>query len=347
MESERHPRQHEAVFASKHPRSHRRGRLGTGSGLPTEPGLESAAEVTADRIHSPPYSATGLLLRRRHQRHDAGRGWPAKALDRPQLRTRRKKLVRAHDLEYLDATRKGFAELAPALQRRIHNAQIVVHVIDPTTPAGVKYDIFKRINTGGTPLNAQEIRHCMSRNRSRDFLKRCTHTHEFDLATGGRFRNHIRMDDREVVLRFCAFWLRGVEEYVKEGSMDNYLEKTTAMLDDPDQVPDARLEELHHAFRNAMVNSYEVFGDHAFRKWPLSSTDRNPINRPLFECWSYALAGVQLNELQRRKSEVTSAARHLMTTNRDYLDAITTSTGDSRKVRLRFALTEAAAKAGT
>jgi hypothetical protein len=251
------------------------------------------------------------------------------------------------DLEYLDATRKGFAELAPALQRRIHNAQIVVHVIDPTTPSGVKYDIFKRINTGGTPLNAQEIRHCMSRNRSRDFLKRCTHTSEFDRATGGRFRDHIRMDDREVVLRFCAFWLRGVEEYVKEGSMDTYLEKTTAMLDDPHQVPDAQLEELYNAFRNAMVNSYEVFGDHAFRKWPFNSTGRNPINRPLFECWSYELAQVHLDELRRRKNGIISAARQLMTANREYLDAITTSTGDSRKVRLRFTLTGAAAKAGT
>jgi hypothetical protein len=211
----------------------------------------------------------------------------------------------------------------------------------------VKYDIFKRINTGGTPLNSQEIRHCMSRNRSRDFLKQCTHTSEFDLATGGRFRNHIRMDDREVVLRFCAFWLRGVGEYVKEGSMDTYLEKTTAMLDDPSQVPDAQLEELHNAFRNAMANSYAVFGDYAFRKWPFNSTRQNPINRPLFECWSYALARVHPDELQRRKNDIISAARQLMTTNRDYLDAITTSTGDTRKVWLRFGLTEAAAKANT
>jgi Protein of unknown function DUF262 len=251
------------------------------------------------------------------------------------------------DLEYLDADRKSFAELPPALQRRIHNAQIVVHVIDPTTPPGVKYDIFKRINTGGTPLNAQEIRHCMSRNRSRDFLKRCTHTSEFDLATGGRFRDHIRMDDREVVLRFCAFWLRGVEGYVKEGSMDSHLETTTAMLDDPRRVLDYQLEELHTAFRNAMKNSYAVFGEHAFRKWPFGSTGhRNPINRPLFECWSCALASVPFDDLRRRRDDIVSAARQLMTTNRDYVDAITTSTGDSRKVRLRFELTEAAAKAG-
>lgn len=249
------------------------------------------------------------------------------------------------DLEYLDEL-KRFEDLPPALQRRINNAQIVVHVIDPTTPPGVKYDIFKRINTGGTPLNAQEIRHCMSRNRSRDFLKRCTHTPEFDKATGGRFRDHIRMDDREVVLRFSAFWLRGVDGYVREGSMDSFLETTTTMLDDPDVVSDARLDELHTAFQSAMTKSYEVFGDHAFRKWPRGVNDRNPINRPLFESWSYVLGQFELSELTIRKESIVTAARDLMTDNRDYIDAITTSTGDPRKVRLRFQLAQEAARAG-
>lgn len=250
------------------------------------------------------------------------------------------------DLEYLDVERRRFAELPPAMQRRINNAQIVVHVIDPTTPPGVKYDIFKRINTGGTPLNAQEIRHCMSRNRSRDFLKRCTHAGEFDLATGGRFRDHIRMDDREVVLRFCAFWLRGVDGFVKEGSMDSYLETTTRLLDDPEEVPDGTFDELYHFFCRAMVNSYEVFGEYAFRKWPLGSSRLNPINRPLFECWSYVLARFDEADVVQRREAIAGAARELMTDNLDYLEAITTSTGDPRKVRLRFQLTEFAAAAG-
>src|SRR5215469_14979412 len=86
------------------------------------------------------------------------------------------------DLEYLDAIKgETFDKLPAAMQRRINNAQIVVHVIDPTTPASVKYDIFKRINTGGSPLNAQEIRHCMSLARSRKFLKLCAETEEFNL----------------------------------------------------------------------------------------------------------------------------------------------------------------------
>ena len=246
-------------------------------------------------------------------------------------------------LEYLSHEEgKRFTELAPALQRRINNAQIVVHVIDPRTPPGVKYDIFKRINTGGTPLNGQEIRHCMSKDRSRDFLKRCAHTEEFDIATAGSLRDHIRMDDREVVLRFCAFSLLGVEGYAKRtgGAMDTFLEIATGMLDDPDQVTNEQLTNLFEGFRMAMVNCYEVFGEHAFRKWPYGTERLFPINRPLFESWSFVLGQYSQADLAYRKDSIVQDARSEMTSNREYNDAITSSTGGVTKVRLRFRVAE-------
>lgn len=128
-------------------------------------------------------------------------------------------------LEYLDSVGgRHFDQLPAAMQRRINNAQIVVHVIDPATPPEVKYDIFKRINTGGSPLNAQEIRHCMSLDRSREFLKQCALTDEFNLATNGNLKKHIRMDDREVVLRYCAFRFLGIDGHAQSGSIEGYSE---------------------------------------------------------------------------------------------------------------------------
>lgn len=88
-------------------------------------------------------------------------------------------------LEYLQSAVEGkrFEDLPAPWKRRIYNTQIVTNVIDPTTPPDVMYDIFKRINTGGTPLNAQEIRHCMSKDRSRTVLREMTSTAEFNAAT--------------------------------------------------------------------------------------------------------------------------------------------------------------------
>lgn len=251
------------------------------------------------------------------------------------------------DLEYLhSASGQRFEELPAALQRRINNTQIVVHVIDPTTPPGVKYDIFKRINTGGSPLNSQEIRHCMSKDRSRNFLKRCTHSDEFYQTTGDSLQDHIRMDDREVVLRFCAFWLGGLEGYEKSGSMDPFLEETTSKLDDPRKVSDGQLEELYVAFCSSMAKCHALFGEHAFRKWPWTARGRSPINRPLFDCWSYVIGRHEDSDLERRKDAIVGAARDLMTDNQGYIDAITASTNTLSKVRRRFDLTEQAARAG-
>jgi hypothetical protein len=77
-------------------------------------------------------------------------------------------------LEYLqnELGEKTFQKIdSPVWLRRINNTQIVANVIDPQTPHRVKFDIFKRINTGGSPLSAQEIRHCLSKTQSRSFLK--------------------------------------------------------------------------------------------------------------------------------------------------------------------------------
>ncbi|MGQ0777476.1 MAG: DUF262 domain-containing protein [Pseudonocardiales bacterium] len=252
-------------------------------------------------------------------------------------------------LEYLDNARgKRFSELAPLWRRRINNAQIIVHVVDPTTPATVKYNIFKRINTGGSPLNHQEIRHCMSKQRSRDFLKRCTHLPEFNRATGGTLRDHVRMNDREMALRFCAFYLLGQGAYSEPRfrAMDPFLEHTTELLDNEQKTPDAQLDELAERFSLAMINAYEIFGEHAFRKWPYGTEWLSPINRPLFETWSIVLSRYETADIVARKKEIERVAREWMTNDQEYIGAITSSTGDPRKVRYRFDRTTVAAEVG-
>ncbi|MFD7069337.1 DUF262 domain-containing protein [Streptomyces sp. NPDC059913] len=250
-------------------------------------------------------------------------------------------------VEYLQNAVEGkrFEDLPAPWKRRIYNTQIVTHVIDPTTPPDVMYDIFKRINTGGTPLNAQEIRHCMSKDRSRTILKDMTSTPEFNAATNG-MGGHIRMNDREMALRFAAFWLLGTEGYAKHAAMDAFLQRTTSMLDSDNEVDDIRKEALMADFRKAMVNACLVFEDQAFRKWPWDSAGRNPINRALFETWSMTLTQYETSDLERRREAIIDAARDLMTHDYRYLEAITSSTGDVRRVTYRFEATAEAAEAG-
>ncbi|PTA43152.1 DUF262 domain-containing protein [Micromonospora sp. RP3T] len=244
-----------------------------------------------------------------------------------------------HNLEYLEsAVGQRFSDLPQAWKRRIFSSQLVVHVIDPSTPTDVKYNIFKRLNTGGSPLNAQEIRHCMSRNRSREFLMECATMPEFEAVVGEALRSRVRMTDREMVLRFCAFRLLGVEIYEEQRyrAMEPFLDEATRRLDDPKAVSDAVLERLRRDFKRAMMNSYDIFGEHAFRKWPLGRDNLSPFNRALFESWSVALADLDIRKAPKLRARIIDAARELMSEDSDYMTAITTSTGDARKVRYRF-----------
>lgn len=238
-------------------------------------------------------------------------------------------------LEYLvDEQGKRWNDLSPVWRRRFNQTQLVVHVIDPQTPPRVKYDIFKRINTGGTPLNAQEIRHCLTSHRCRDFLKRCAERAEFLDTVGPTFRDHVRMADRELVLRFCAFRLLGLEAY--RGAMDPYLDEAAAWIDDPDRTTDEDLDALERDFVGAMLMARSVFGSHAFRKWPFWTDGRLPLNRPLFESWAFVFAEALHLETPVDRAAVLTGARELMTNDQVYADAISTSTGSARKVKYRF-----------
>ncbi|MFJ4109257.1 DUF262 domain-containing protein [Oerskovia enterophila] len=244
------------------------------------------------------------------------------------------------DLEYLkDREGMTFSALDPSLQRRLHNTQIVAHVIDPTTPDEVKYDIFKRINTGGEPLNGMEVRHCMSKTRGRAFLKRCVGRDEFYRATNGALENHIRMHDREAALRFVAFRLLDTtDQYEEFGSLERLLDWAAGVLDDPKQVSDRELDEILREFAAAMDNAHLVFGAHAFRKWPEGDDRLYPINRALFESWAFALSEYPLASVGSHAETIAKLARSKMTLNRRYIESISSSTSDWRRVRERFAV---------
>ncbi|SNY87915.1 Protein of unknown function DUF262 [Nocardia amikacinitolerans] len=242
------------------------------------------------------------------------------------------------DLEYLDEDGKKFDSLTPPLRRRLLNTQIVVHVIDPSTPNDVKYNIFKRINTGGEPLNAMEIRHCMSRDRSRKLLKLCASNPSFHAATGGVLRDHVRMNDREAVLRFIAFRrLTDIGDYDRYGSLENLLDRTVELIDTKGEVSDAQVGEWFEEFVRAMDNARLVFGPHAFRKWPRSSDRLSPINRALFESWAVVLADYEPAQLESVRTKIVKRARSAMTEDQAYIASISASTSDPQRVRTRFA----------
>jgi len=228
---------------------------------------------------------------------------------------------------------QGFDDLKKSYRRRLDSTQFVAHVIDPQTPYRVKFDIFRRINTGGIPLSTQEIRHCMSKDKSREFLKKLASDRSFFDATGGALENHPRMADREVALRFVAFRLFTSAEYAKHGSFDEFLGVVTKRLDSSTKEA---LDKLRADFVRGMKNSYTVFGEHSFRKWPLNTTRKSPINRALFESWGTVLADYQGSINRGMANKLAKCARTMMTNDPDFIKSISSSTGSVGSVQTRL-----------
>jgi hypothetical protein len=251
-------------------------------------------------------------------------------------------------LEYLSPLQGlRYSTLDTGTRRRFSGTQIVAHVIEPQTPDEVKYDIFNRVNTGGSPLTAQEIRHCMSKTRSRNFLKALVELPSFDSATANAFwakdpsgqlvRNNQRMADREMALRFCAFRSVPLSEYASATSLDAFLLDYTRRVDQAPDVGNSGLD-LHLlkvAFDRAMENCAVILDKAAFRRWPLAAARRGPINRAVFESQALAMADLDLAALLPHRDDIVSRLRGLFD-DPDYDNAVRSGTGDHRRVERRL-----------
>lgn len=243
--------------------------------------------------------------------------------------------LRLADLEYLgnEYNDLTFDQLPPKLQLRLRETEFVLHLIRRGTPEPVKYNIFARINTGGLRLSGQELRHALIGGPIRERLKRMAGSDAFMKATSHSVRDD-RMADREMVMRYLAFREIDPLEYDAQ-DFDAFLTESMRRHSDIRAQEFARLEE---EFYDVMRTCARVFGGYAFRKiWDLKSP-RSPINRALFEAVSVAVADLDSEGRTRLEQRGQSALEAIMDLTRTYEfnSAISSATGDKRKVHLRF-----------
>lgn len=201
-----------------------------------------------------------------------------------------------------------FDDLPQKFQTRIFETEFQFAIINPSTPQNVQRNVFKRLNTGGLPLTAQEIRHALYYGPSAKLLAELAQSSYFKKATAGSV-NDSRMAGRELILRFFAFLIRGVDSYPKNEDMDDFLSGTMQIINLMPELPPGELakifnediknisikyrthDQLRELFYLAMERASALFGDSAFRKAvPNQGRTRTPINKSLFETWSVFLS---------------------------------------------------------
>lgn len=253
------------------------------------------------------------------------------------------------DLEYLDncndKTYKGTQnKIDDKYIRWFNMTQIVVNVIDPQSPPKVKFDIFRRINTGGRPLNAQELRNCLAGNGLRETLKRMVNLDSFKSATSKSIKD-TRMDAQELALRFIYFYRlcfiekQGVAAY--SGNMDDELDKLV------DEIGKTEMKDLGTyvtAFDKAMTGAEWLFGKHAFRKVHKDTTPesgKSVINKALFVSMSVLLSRKNMATIQHlpRYAKLSELGRE-MDENSEYRYYMSYGTNGKKNIECAFRVAE-------
>jgi hypothetical protein len=248
------------------------------------------------------------------------------------------KTLKLTNLEFLKQFEgKTWDELPSNLQTAIEETQIVIYKILPGTPIDVKYNIFKRINTGGLTLEPQEIRHALFQGKPAKFIAELATNEHFLQATGGKI-NTARMLDRDFVNRFLCFYLFGTKNYgTKEygQDLDTFMSKAMSAIYSKTKK---EIEKIKSDFEKAMILSWQIFDKEAFRKVYYKYGKLPLINKALFDAISVQFALLTDRKraiLLRRKKSVRRALYDELRKQGDFFISVTSSTGDKKRITYR------------
>lgn len=230
--------------------------------------------------------------------------------------------------EQTELNRKRFQDLSPKLQNRVEDCNLILYIIDEKVPERARLDIFERVN-GGVPLTRQQMRNCLFMGHATRFLKTEATTDLFQKATGGSL-NTSTMRDREFVNRFCAFQLLPLKDY--RGDMDDFLALALKKMNNYDKNT---FEKLSAEFRTSLINNFNLFGKHAFRKHTVGQESRGVINASLWDVMSTGLSRYPEHVVKGRADALRKIFYPLLADD-EFIQAITYGPNQVRNVRCRF-----------
>jgi hypothetical protein len=234
-----------------------------------------------------------------------------------------------------------FEDLSPKLQNRLEDTQLTLYSIDNKVPEEARLDIFERVNSG-VPLTRQQMRHALYSGPATQWLKEQAQQEHFLKIVNLKDSDKKEMRDREIINRFCGFYLLGVEEYPNDESMDKFLAQSLKYMN---TMNEDKLTELANRFQSSMKNNLFVFKKHAFRKHKSEGDRLNPFNVAIFEVFSVYLARYPEQQILDKAEKIRQAFYGLMA-NDKFFKAISGATNTKRNMLNKFqeakkAITEA------
>lgn len=228
---------------------------------------------------------------------------------------------------------KRWADLSPRQTRIIDGRTIRCIVISAKSDPNIRFEVFERLNTGGVPLNDQELRNCVYRGNLNRVLNTLAHLPEW-LALLKRKEPDVRLRHHELILRYFA---------VKSAIYD-YKPPLKRVLND--FMRDKRyasedvLSSLEADFRRALKAVSAVFGPHSFRKVRLDKKGvklwDTAVNRALYDVEMIVLETIPPEQLVPRANEIIIELERLCLDDHEFVESITRATADRSRTYRRF-----------
>lgn len=185
-----------------------------------------------------------------------------------------------------------FSDFPPKTQGIFEDFQLFFYIIQPPTAERIKYDIFDRVNRGGSRLNNQEMRNALYQGPATKIISEICELDEFKRATDNGI-SRMRMRDRYAALRVLAFYLLFSRPSIMpsnsspieyKSDIDDFLAKVMIAINENSDTSqrDAWKQSISESFSQIS----EILGSNAFR-FESNRGSRRPINMPLMEILTF------------------------------------------------------------
>ena len=209
--------------------------------------------------------------------------------------------------------------LTDAQRRYIKRSKILIIIIDKSSDSFAQYEMFRRLNTGGSHLSPQEIRNCLLVVKNEDVYRWFK-----TLSENEDFRNAVPISEKDAdeqgyielvvkyfVLRYSEFEASDSENY------NNFITDEILSLIDDKKIEREKDEDI---FKRTFKLIFDTMGENAFKRYnPEKDTHCGPV---LVGAYEAIVPGVSENiEYYEKNHEILKKCIDDIYTSKEYNDA--------------------------
>jgi Protein of unknown function DUF262 len=230
------------------------------------------------------------------------------------------------DLEALvEFNGKRFFELPSKEQRRIRTHTLRCIVVTNESHPEIKFDVFERLNTSTMPLNAQELRNCVSRGSLNDLLAELSFSENW-LEIRGRKLPDKRLADEEIILRYFSFHVQGRDKY--RTPLKKWLNDTAR---EGRRFDDEQIARLRVDWLNAIEVSLSWFEPRQCFRRPGGKS----INRALFDLIMHTASKTDLESAMTVRDDFLIRFYNMLI-DEEFIDLISRAVDHKKRTDRRF-----------